>query len=348
MRLLFITQKVDKNDDVLGVYHRWIEKLAGRVDRILVICLYKGRVELPDNVSVFSLGKEGGRSRAKYIKNFYKYLRQLMGQYDSVFVHMNPEYVLLGGLYWRLVGKKIVLWYNHPMANIKAKIAFALANTILYTSSQAASSKYSKAAQMPVGIDFDFMKNAGEEKDWRSILFLGRISPIKNIDKLISATYIMKKRGSKKFHITIVGDPSLGKKTETEYYNKIKEKTKELDLENEITFKSAIPYIETPKEYSRHGVFVNLTPSGSFDKTIIEAMACEIPVIYSNDSIDFMLPADMVTILKYKEDGPEGLAKKIEGIIDRGDTQGLGKKLRELAKKNHSLDLLMNKLIKIL
>ena len=29
-KLLFITQKVDKDDDILGVYHRWIEKLAER------------------------------------------------------------------------------------------------------------------------------------------------------------------------------------------------------------------------------------------------------------------------------------------------------------------------------
>jgi len=27
MKILFITQKVDKNDDVLGAYHRWVEKI---------------------------------------------------------------------------------------------------------------------------------------------------------------------------------------------------------------------------------------------------------------------------------------------------------------------------------
>ena len=43
-KLLFITQKVDKDDDVLGVYHRWLEKLAEKLDMIYVICLYKGRV----------------------------------------------------------------------------------------------------------------------------------------------------------------------------------------------------------------------------------------------------------------------------------------------------------------
>ena len=58
MRLLFITQKVDKDDDVLGVYHEWIAGLAEKLEKVSVICLYRGRVELPDNVSVYSLGKE--------------------------------------------------------------------------------------------------------------------------------------------------------------------------------------------------------------------------------------------------------------------------------------------------
>jgi hypothetical protein len=34
VKLLFITKKVDKDDDVLGVYHRWIEELAKKVQQI--------------------------------------------------------------------------------------------------------------------------------------------------------------------------------------------------------------------------------------------------------------------------------------------------------------------------
>src|SRR3972149_5992145 len=102
MKLLFITQKVDKNDDVLGVYHRWIEELAKKAERIHVICLYKGRVEMPGNVEAHSLGKElpglprrglikAGRSRLRYLWNFFRLIWKLRREYDVVFVHMNPE-----------------------------------------------------------------------------------------------------------------------------------------------------------------------------------------------------------------------------------------------------------------
>src|SRR3989344_6741688 len=57
MRLLIVTQKVDKNDPVLGFFHRWIEKFAKNFERVTVICLGKGEYNLPANVKVLSLGK---------------------------------------------------------------------------------------------------------------------------------------------------------------------------------------------------------------------------------------------------------------------------------------------------
>jgi len=55
---LFITQKIDKNDDLLGVYHEWIKRLALEFEVVNAICLYKGKYDLPPNVRVYSLGKE--------------------------------------------------------------------------------------------------------------------------------------------------------------------------------------------------------------------------------------------------------------------------------------------------
>ena len=76
MKLLIITQKVDINDDVLGFFHRWIEEFAKHCEKITVICLQKGEYNLPDNVKVLSLGKEGAMAKIKYALNFYKYIWQ--------------------------------------------------------------------------------------------------------------------------------------------------------------------------------------------------------------------------------------------------------------------------------
>ena len=71
MRLLILTQKVDKEDPVLGFFHNWVTELSKKFEFIYVVCLEKGKFDLPDNVQVFSLGKEAGKSKIKYIFKFF-------------------------------------------------------------------------------------------------------------------------------------------------------------------------------------------------------------------------------------------------------------------------------------
>ena len=134
MKLLIITQKVDKNDSVLGFFHGWIVEFAKHCEKLTVICLYKGEYDLPENVKVLSLGKETGRSRLKYVFRFYKYIWKYRKDYDNVFVHMNHIYVVLGGTFWKILNKKIILWYNHISGSVSLNIALFFVNYICFTS----------------------------------------------------------------------------------------------------------------------------------------------------------------------------------------------------------------------
>ena len=88
MRLLVITQKVDRNDPVLGFFHRWIEEFAKHCEKVTVICLEMREHRLPINVRVLSLGKEQNKSKLKYIFRFYRYIWQERNNYD---VHRNTN-----------------------------------------------------------------------------------------------------------------------------------------------------------------------------------------------------------------------------------------------------------------
>ena len=139
MRLLIVTQKVDINDPTLGFFHCWVEEFAKHFETITVICLQKGEYNLPENVRIISLGKEkltanshqssafsyklSALRKVKYILKFYKYIIRERKNYDSVFVHMNQEYILLGGIFWRLFGKKIYMWRNHHAGSFLTDVA---------------------------------------------------------------------------------------------------------------------------------------------------------------------------------------------------------------------------------
>ena len=240
---------------------------------------------------VFSLGKESGKSKIKYIKNFLNLILGLHKDYDSVFVHMNQEYVLLGGLLWKIMGKRIFLWRNHPYGNLLTRIAVWLSNKVFCTSKFAFVAKYKKTSLMPVGIDtnnFQF-SNINFQKRKNKILFLGRMSPIKRPDLLIEALNILDK---KKYYFVcdFYGDPML-----------------KIEKINKINFYKSVPNYETPKIYNEHEIFVNLTPSGSFDKTILEAAACGCLLVIANRSLSGEIDDRMIA----EKETPDDIAKEL-------------------------------------
>ena len=164
MKLLILTQKVDKNDDILGFFHGWIAEFAKHCEKVTVVALEVGDYDLPRNVKIFSLGKENisqkskvykVKSKKKYIINFYKYIWQERRNYDTVFVHMNSEYIVLGGILWRLWKKKIGLWYMHKSVDLKLRLAEKLTHIIFSATPESFRLKTKKLNITGHGIDIE-------------------------------------------------------------------------------------------------------------------------------------------------------------------------------------------------
>jgi glycosyltransferase involved in cell wall biosynthesis len=185
MKILIFTQKVDSRDPVLSFFHRWLEEFAKRYEEVTVICLGKGEYSLPENVRVFSLGKEEKKNKLQYLINFYKYIWEERDHYDVVFVHMNQEYILLGWKVWFLLRKRIYLWRNHPIGSLWTKMAGLVSHKVFYTSPQSFTAEFDNGVQMPVGIDTEFFKPSEAKRIPGSVLFLGRIAPIKKVMEFV-------------------------------------------------------------------------------------------------------------------------------------------------------------------
>lgn len=267
MKLLVVTQKVDKDDPILGFFHAWLIEFSKAFESVVVICLEKGQYNLPSNIKILSLGKEqNGQHRMlakeKYVWRFYQYIWRERGNYDAVFVHMNQEYVLLAGDMWRLLGKKVYLWRNHAQGNLLTSLAVLLSHKVFYTSPQSFTARFKKAVQMPVGIDTDFFKpDPTVARNPNSTLFLGRISPIKKVLEFIDWAE------SKGYRGTIAG-PILP--IDKEYGEVVKHRM----LDTKIKYIGPVNQDEARRLYQTNEIYANFTLSGSMDKTIFEAAAC--------------------------------------------------------------------------
>lgn len=338
MRLLICTQKVDENDPILGFFLQWISEFASKFELVTVVCLGKGKFNLPSNVRVLSLGKETNESRIKYLLNFYRYIWIERKNYDSVFVHMNKEYVLLGWIIWQILRKNIFLWYNHIYGNFLTTLAVMVSKKVFYTSLSAFPAQFNKAIQMGAGIDTKMFEYNSEPRIPLSLLYIGRISPIKNLRVLLEAVSIL---NQKNIFVTlkIFGDPS---NHDIEYYKKLKSDFSLLIKNGAATFNKAIPHHKTAKFYSSHKIFLNATNRGSLDKTVLEAMCCGALPVLSNVSFKSIFPPEM-NVLFFKENDADSAAQIIENILNIKEPEEIQfrKKLSDIVRDKHDVKKLV-------
>lgn len=337
MKLLIVTQAVDRNDPILGFFHRWIAEFAVSCERVTVICLKKGSADLPSNVEVLSLGKEEGVSRIGYLCRFFWFLLVRRAAYDAVFVHMNPVYVILAGVFWRLSGKKIGLWYTHKHVDLKLRIAEKLAHAIFSASRASFRLPTSKLNVLGHGIETEvFYPPASSEKPAdreRIILTSGRISPVKNIHILIDAFALLKWPNSR---LVIIGEASGS--VERDYAKMLRQRVAAKGLETSVAFVGAKTQAEVAEALRLADIYVNLSQTGSLDKAVLEAMACGVYTITSNEAFqetaDTYLPRSL----------PSGIAQAIEAALVM-DARGAR---QAYITETHQLTVLIKRIIEVL
>lgn len=347
MKLLIITQKVDNQDDVLGFMHRWIEQFAAQCEQVTVICLFEGRHALPANVRVFSLGKEKGVGRFGYLARFFRIIWRERGAYDSVFVHMNQIYVLLGGLLWRALGKRVALWYAHGAVSTSLRIAEKMANIIFTSTASGFRLPSKKVHVIGQGIDTDFFcpgSNA-EHEDFK-IVVVGRISPVKDYETLILAAEKLRTE-IHGLSVEIIGGAGLLE--QEKYLEQLKNLVTEKKLDGVVKFAGPLANNDIVTRLQRADLFVNTSFTGSLDKAILEAMSCGISVLTCNEALQEVL-GPYTNQLMFEKKDVDGLEEKIKflEVIGKDGRKKLGHNLREIVVKNHGLPGFVSRIISLL
>jgi glycosyltransferase involved in cell wall biosynthesis len=340
MRLLLITQKVNDKDQLLGFFIPWIKKFALKFDKITVLCLEKGEFSLPENVRVISLGKDKGASKVRQLFTFYFLIFRLRSDYDAVFVHMNPIWTVLGGPSWKMMHKKIFFWYTHKAVTSKLKMAEKFADVIFTASKESFRLPSRKVIVTGHGINTEFFRPEPAKLNTTKklkLLSVGRIAPVKNYETLIDAAKLLKQK-EMDFLVTMVGEAPLER--DKKYENSLRFKIKSLKLEENFEFMGKVNHQNLVPYYRSNDIFIHLSKTGSVDKTLLEAMACGMKVLSSNDSSKAFLSKSLI----FDQDDPRELAEKIQ-MLNHGQYDP---SLREYVINNHNLDNLIDKLSKFI
>lgn len=341
MRILMCTQAVDTEDRALGFFHRWLEECSRCFEAIQVVCLKEGQHELPPNVRVYSLGKEDGRSRFKYVTRFYRCVWEERKEYDAVFVHMNQEYVLLGFPLWWLLGKRIILWRNHKRGTWLTRLACHLSHDICYTSPDSFVAHYPHAHKMPIGIDTSLFHLSAKPAPFDTLLFLGRLDPVKKPEVFLAAVDILARSGIR-LRVDGFGDPTDPRGA---HIAPLRESILSLEERGVLAWHPGVAHADTPPIYATHAIYANITPSGSFDKTIGEAMASGCVVVAANAAIRGIVPDELLV----ESGSAKDVARGIEAALMLGEAEREAVVRRSVAfiEREHSLKALVTGLAKL-
>lgn len=342
MNLLIITQKVDKNDPVLGFFESWLVEFSKNFKSVLVTCNEKGECELPPNVSVRAIGGSDS-GKAKKFFNFLKIIFSERENYDAVFVHMTPIHVLLGGLLWKIFNKKIYLWYTHGRADLKLKLACVIAEEIFTANKEGCNIESKKIKIVSHGIDlsvFNAVKSEAYEKPPLKIVHIGRVTRIKNCDVLIRAAGILRDDYGIDSVVRFVGNSVTDQ--DKIFMEELKILSGKLGLADKIFFDRGVPYSEVPEIFSKAQISVNLSPLGGMDKTVLESILSGVPVFVSNSTFSDVF-GEFGDVFIFEEKSEKDLASKIFSFLN-GGRKDVVQELRKKIASEFSLERLIKRI----
>jgi glycosyltransferase involved in cell wall biosynthesis len=346
--MLLFNLATDSDDPILGFTTRWIWVLAARVHSMHVVTMRVGRVHVPHNVRVHSVGKELGYTEPRRALEFYKILAKVLRS-DSInvcYAHMMPLFAAMGAPLLKAKKIPIVTWYAHPQGSLRLRMAERLSNKMVTGVPESYPYRSTKVIPIGQGVDTELFSPSIEvvPDDPPMILCVGRLSAIKNHPTLLSALSLLHRKSALPFRAVVLGGPAGPE--DSAYINSLIESTKELGLEDTISWHPPITLAELPAWYRRSTVHVNMTPIGSAEKVVLEAMACCKPSLIAN--VGYRKTAgEYFGRLYCLPDDPEDLAAKLSYWLTLPPTEqaAAGVYLREQVIRDHNLEAVANRLL---
>jgi len=354
MNLVMIIQKVDEEDSVFGANISWIKSLAACVEKLFVIGLSVNRYTLPSNTTVYSLGKERGYGRLRRVFRLEWIMMKIYLKHgiDGVFVHQGQIYGPLL-VHFKLLGIPFVLFKAHGSLPPNIRYFLPFFDKITTTTPETFPIDTPKKVPVGQGIDVERFRFVGQrglksrDKPRNVIISTGRISPIKGYDVLIDAASILHKELEPSLRFEVYGEAYV--QTDKAYERQLKQKIVDCGLMGRFFLMGAVLSSDLPERLSGSILFVDAsTGNSALNKGILEAMACEIPVLSANEKF-IPLFAPYVELLTYRRGDAVDLAQKIKAYLELDDKQKrtIGARMRQVVVKDHNVFSLMGRIITI-
>lgn len=319
MRVLFIGSKTSNHSK------KWVDNLAARGHEVLLVYQNEetdSSVNFDERVKQYMLKFGGFKS---YFLNVPE-IRKIYKEYkpDVVNVHYMSGYGLMASLaglrplvlncygsdIFVAPRKSILTKWLIKRILMGADAIAATSKAMAIEAKKIMGSTQKDVTVTPFGVDVNlFKKDINRKYSERPIIgIIKYLYPEYNIPLLIKAFAITREKAQVKPLLHIFGSGPL-----KEEFVAL---CKELGVYDDVTFFDTIPNQEVPKALNTMDIFVNSSNVESFGVNIVEAMACELPVVATPCPGPKEVIDNGVTGIVLKDWNPEELADELIKLVE--------------------------------
>jgi glycosyltransferase involved in cell wall biosynthesis len=350
VKLLLLNQKVDLDDAGQGVAIDWMMAFARRVDELFVITHAAGRLPDLPNGRIYSAGGERGGWKPRRIFEFYRALLDIVGRHkiDGCFVHMMPLFGVLAAPVLKPLGVPMVQWYTHSFTPWPIRWSHRMVDHVVTASPESFTLPSRKVRVTGHGIPTARFTRRMEEQTPAgvpTILAVGRVSPVKRYDLLVSAAAKLRERAVD-FQLFILG--GLRAAGDDAYQRAIASQITSSGLQAHVHMVGAVSREEMAAWYRRADLLVHVCDSG-LDKAVLEAMSCEVPVVTSGRSFKELL-VDVGSSVSVPHGDVDAIAAAIETHLAMAPVarRELGRRLRRIVVEGHDQERLVTQVLALI
>lgn len=347
MRLLVVNFEMDRLSRTMPWSQQVVNLLAESCEEVAVLTSRVGHYDPPPNVHMEVMpfprlmAVRGLRLGVVALANWQAYRLARRYRAEACFVHMAVRWVYYLRPCFSLLRLPVLAWYAHGTVSDELWRVHRAATRIVTSTPEGFRIASDKVRVIGQGVDTDVFDLPPLEAERNDILAVTRISPRKRIGLLIEVLQCLRDMaGVPCLRLRLIGTTIT---REDQYYEiELRDQVWRLGLQDRVEFVGFVPQPYIPTYYRSAFLHLNVSQTGSMDKTVVEALACGCPVLTSNEAFLEML-RDYPEFVIHDE-RPEAITRQVLELYARRDQRDRAA-LRRLVLGKHDVRSYVKKVL---
>lgn len=322
MRLLVVNFEMDRLSPTMAWSQQIVDRLADSCETVAVLTQRLGCYDPPPNVHVAVMplvrlmALPFGTVVLDRLVNRQAHELATSHQVDVCFVHMAIRWAHALEPTYRRLRLPVLVWYAHGGVSPELHCAHEAATRIVTSTKEGCRLVSDKIHVIGQGVDSDLFDLQPLDAERNDVLAVTRLSPRKRVDRLLDVMDSLRALpGGAAIRLRVVGAAIT--RQDRRYEAALRERLQRDRLEDRVEVLGFVPQAKIPAQYRRAFLHLNLSRTGSMDKTVVEALATGCPVLTSNDAFADLLAA--YPQYRVHDDRPQAIAQRIVELYSARD-----------------------------